>query len=60
MGNTVAERKAKETKRKAEMGLRRKAFWLSESDSKVIEKFKVDNNLKTNNEALQQILEALK
>ncbi len=60
MASTAAERKAAETQRKAEMGLKRKSFWLSEDEFKVIESFKKSNNLKTNDEALQQILKALK
>ena len=57
---SAAERKAAETKRKAQQGLKRKSFWLSEDEFKFIEKFKKDNGLKTNDEALQQILKALK
>ena len=45
--------------RKAEQGLKRKSFWLSEDEFKIIESFKKDNNLKTNDEALQQILKNL-
>ncbi|MCO8088250.1 hypothetical protein [Acinetobacter indicus] len=56
MASTAAERKAAETQRKAEQGLKRKSFWLSESEFKIIENFKKKNNLKTNDEALQQIL----
>ena len=60
MASTAAERKAAETQRKAEMGFKRKSFWLSEDEFKVIENFKKSNNLKTNDEALRQILKALK
>ena len=59
MASTAAERKAAETKRKAEQGLKRKSFWLSEDEFKIIENFKQSNNLKTNDEALQQILKTL-
>ena len=59
MASTAAERKAAETQRKAEIGLKRKSFWLSEDEFKIIENFKKSNNLKTNDEALQQILKAL-
>ena len=59
MASTAAERKAAETKRKADIGLKRKSFWLSEDEFKMIEKFKKDNDLKTNDEALQQILKTL-
>ena len=46
MASTAAERKAKETQRKAEMGLKRRSFWLSDEDIKIIESFKKNNNLK--------------
>lgn len=59
MASTAAERKAKETQRKAEMGLKRRSFWLSDEDIKIIESFKKINNLRTNDEALQQILKNL-
>ena len=59
MASTAAERKAKETQRKAEMGLKRRSFWLSEDEFKIIESFKKSNNLRTNDEALQQILKNL-
>ena len=60
MASTAAERKAKETQRKAEMGLKRRSFWLSDEDIKIIVSFKKSNNLRTNDEALQQILKSLK
>ena len=59
MASTAAERKAAETQRKAKMGLKRKSFWLSDDEFKIIESFKKSNNLKTNDEALQQILKTL-
>ena len=59
MASTAAERKAKETQRKAEMGLKRRSFWLSDEDIKIIVSFKKSNNLRTNDEALQQILKNL-
>ena len=59
MASTAAERKAAETKRKAEMGLKRRSFWLSDADIKVIKNFKINNKLKTDDEALQQILKTL-
>ena len=58
MARTATERKAAETQRKAEIGLKRKSFWLSEDEFKIIESFKQNNELKTNDEALQQILTA--
>lgn len=60
MAQTAAERKAAETQRKAEQGFKRKSFWLSDDDFKIIENFKKDNGFKTNDEALQQILKTLK
>ena len=59
MASTAAERKAKETQRKAEMGLKRRSFWLSDEDIKIIVSCKKSNNLRTNDEALQQILKNL-
>ena len=59
MASTAAERKAAETQRKAEIGLKRKSFWLSQDEFKVIENFKQNNNLKTNDEALRKILKTL-
>lgn len=56
MASTAAERKAAETRRKAEQGLKRKSFWLSNEEVKIIESFKKKNNLKTNDEALREIL----
>lgn len=60
MASTAAERKAAETERKSKKGLKRRSFWLSEFECKIIEKFKKDNDLKTNDEALRQLLKALK
>ena len=59
MASTVAERKRKEREEKKEQGMVQKSFWLSEDEVKVIENFKQSNNLKTNDEALHQILKAL-
>ncbi len=59
MASTAAERKRKEREEKKEQGMVQKSFWLSEDEVKVIESFKQNNELKTNDEALQQILKAL-
>ena len=59
MASTAAERKAAETKRKAEMGLKRKSFWLNEQSISAIEQYKIENQLQTNDEALQKILKTL-
>ena len=56
MASTSSERKAEETKRKAELGLKRRSFWLSEQSIQTIEKYKTDNQLQTNDEAINQIL----
>ena len=60
MASTAAERKRKEREEKKEQGMVQKSFWLSEDEVKVIESFKQNNELKTNDEALQQILNAIK
>lgn len=60
MASTAAERKRKEREEKKEQGMVQKSFWLSEDEVKVIESFKQNNELKTNDEALQQILKAIK
>ena len=59
MASTAAERKRKEREEKKEQGMVQKSFWLSEDEVKVIESFKQNNELKTNDEALQQILKTL-
>ena len=60
MASTAAERKRKEREEKKEQGMVQKSFWLSEDEVKVIESFKQNNELKTNDEALQQILKTIK
>ena len=60
MASTAAERKRKEREEKKEQGMVQKSFWLSEDEFKIIESFKQNNELKTNDEALQQILKAIK
>lgn len=56
MLKTSAQRKALETKRKAEKGLKRRSFWLDEESIKIINEYKIKNNLKTNDEALAKLL----
>lgn len=56
MASTAAERKAEETKRKAEQGLKRRSFWLTDETMKMIEKYKSDNGLKTNDEAVNDLI----
>ena len=56
MASTSAQRKAEETKRKAEMGLKRRSFWLNEQSISAIEQYKIENQLQTNDEAINQIL----
>lgn len=55
MASTAAERKAEETKRKAEQGLKRRSFWLDQASIKIIEDYKVKHNC-TNDEAINQLL----
>ena len=59
MASTAAERKAEEVKRKAEKGLKRRSFWLNDESMGIIEKYKKDNDLKTNDDAINQLLKTL-
>lgn len=59
MATTPAQRKAQETKRKAELGLKRRAFWLDDEAIKIIETYKLSHQLKTNDEALAQLLKQI-
>ncbi len=56
MAKTSAQRKALETERKAEMGLKRRAFWLDDESIRIIETYKLNHQLNTNDEALAQLL----
>lgn len=57
MASTAAERKAEESKRKAELNLKRKAFWLNEESIKIIESYKAQHSC-TNDEAINQLLKS--
>lgn len=60
MATTAAERKAKQRKEMLEKGLVRKDLWLSKESLEVIENFKSVNELKSNDEAINKILEQYK
>ena len=59
MASTAAERKAKQRKEMLEKGFSRKDIWLSKENISRLEKYKADHDLKSNDDALNQILEAL-
>lgn len=59
MAQTAAERKAKQRQEMLEKGFVRKDFWLSKESLDLIEKYKIENNLKSNDDALNQLLKAL-
>lgn len=60
MAQTAAERKAKQRQEMLEKGFVRKDLWLSKESLDLIEKYKIENNLKSNDEAINQLLMALK
>ena len=59
MAQTAAERKAKQRQEMLEKGFVRKDIWLSKESLDLIEKYKTENNLKSNDDALNQLLKAL-
>lgn len=59
MASTAAERKAKQRQEMLEKGFVRKDLWLSKESLEIIEKFKADHDLKSNDEAINQILKTL-
>jgi hypothetical protein len=59
MASTVAERKAKQRQEMLEKGFIRKDLWLSKESLEKIEKYKTEHNLKSNDEAINQLLNAL-
>jgi len=59
MAQTAAERKAKQRQEMLEKGFVRKDLWLSKESLDLIEKYKTENNLKSNDDALNQLLKAL-
>ena len=56
MASTVAERKAKQRQEMLEKGFIRKDLWLSKESLEKIEKYKTEHNLKSNDEAINQII----
>ena len=59
MASAVAERKAKQRREMLEKGFIRKDLWLSKESLEKIEKYKTEHNLKSNDEAINQLLNAL-
>ena len=59
MAQTTAERKAKQRQEMLEKGFVRKDIWLSKENLETIEKHKIEHNLKSNDEAINQLLKAL-
>ncbi len=59
MAQTAAERKAKQRQEMLEKGFVRKDIWLSKESLETIEKYKIEHDLKSNDEALNQLLMAL-
>lgn len=59
MAQTAAERKAKQRQEMLEKGFVRKDIWLSKESLDLIEKYKIENNLKSSDEAINQLLKAL-
>ncbi|MBJ8450352.1 hypothetical protein I6M90_00810 [Acinetobacter bereziniae] len=59
MATTAAERKAKQRQEMIDKGFVRKDLWLSKESIEAIEKYKTENNLKSNDEAINLILKTL-
>ena len=59
MASTSAERKAKQRQEMIEKGFVRKDMWLSKESIEVIEAYKIKHELKSNDEALNQIIKDL-
>ncbi len=60
MASTSAERKAKQRREMLDKGFSSKDLWLSKKSISRLEKYKADHNLKSNDDAINQILENLK
>lgn len=58
MAQTVAERKAKQRQEMLEKGFVRKDLWLSKESLDLIEKYKIEHDLKSNDDAINKILES--
>lgn len=58
MAQTAAERKAKQRQDMLEKGFVRKDLWLSKESLDLIEKYKIEHDLKSNDDAINKILES--
>lgn len=58
MAQTAAERKAKQRQEMLEKGFVRKDLWLSKESLDLIEKYKIEHDLKSNDDAINKILES--
>lgn len=56
MAQTAAERKAKQRQEMLEKGFVRKDLWLSKESLEIIEKYKIEHNLKSSDKAINQLL----
>ena len=59
MAQTAAERKAKQRQDMLEKGFVRKDLWLSKESLEIVDKFKADNELKSIDDAVNELLKAL-
>ena len=59
MAQTAAERKAKQRQDMLEKGFVRKDLWLSKKSLDLIEKYKIEHDLKSNDDAVNELLKAL-
>ena len=59
MAQTAAERKAKQRQEMLEKGFFRKDLWLSKESLEIVDKFKADNELKSIDDAVNELLKAL-
>ena len=59
MAQTAAERKAKQRQDMLEKGFVRKDLWLSRESLEIVDKFKADNELKSIDDAVNELLKAL-
>lgn len=59
MAQTAAERKAKQRQDMLEKGFVRKDIWLSKENIEAIERYKTKHDLKSNDEAINQLIKTL-
>jgi len=57
VAKTAAERKAKQRQEMLEKGFIRKDLWLSKNSLEIIERYKSEHGLRSNDEAVNEILE---